>query len=124
MVAAGGSGKVRVVAPRTRYLTPRGHPQGGREVYAGDVPAILGNSLRADLIAWTHRTATQRQRLGSRPVVSAMPGARVDAIRSGAGLALTSGARVAGCGRVRNEDLGRARYVGRDLSCFGPKCIS
>jgi hypothetical protein len=57
-VAAGGSGKVREVAPRTQYLTPRGHPLGGRGVCAGDVPAILGNPLRVDLTAWTHRTVT------------------------------------------------------------------
>jgi hypothetical protein len=49
---------VREVAPRTQYLTPRGHPLGGRGVCAGDVPAILGNPLRVDLTAWTHRTVT------------------------------------------------------------------
>jgi hypothetical protein len=98
----GGGGRFRKGArggPRTRYLTPRSHPQGGREVYTGDVPTIFGNPLRADLAAWTHRTATQRQRLGNRPVVSAMPGARVDAVRSGAGQVDQWGPR----GRVRSR---------------------
>ena len=60
----GGGGRFRKGArggPRTRYLTPRGRPQGGHEVYTGDVPAIFGNPLRADLTAWTHRQRQKRR---------------------------------------------------------------
>jgi hypothetical protein len=58
IMEARGSRKVREVAPRTRYLTPLGHSQGGREICVGVVPAMLSNPLRAELTRWTHQTAT------------------------------------------------------------------